>query len=80
MRTTLSKNGQLVLPAEICNQLGLSEEVSISCEIVDGKVVLTPGSSKEKASLIEKNGRPVLVAPAEAPELTPEFVKEILSV
>ena len=64
---------------EIRKKLGLPEGAIIYCEIVDGKIVLDPNPSREQATLSEEEGRPVLVAPAGAPEMTPGLVKEILS-
>ena len=79
MTTTLSSKGQVVIPLEIRRKLGLPEGAIISCEVVDGKIVLDPGANREDATLSEEEGRPVLVAPAGAPDMTPELVKEILS-
>lgn len=78
MTTTLSSKGQVVIPAEIRKQLALLEGVVISCEVIDGKIILEPVSSKDKATLIYENDRPVLTAPYGAPAMTPELVREIL--
>ncbi|HSI11402.1 MAG TPA: hypothetical protein VK961_05135 [Chthoniobacter sp.] len=37
------------------------------------------GDNKASASLVVENGRPVLVAPAGAPVMTPAFVKATLA-
>jgi len=79
MTTTLSSKGQVVIPLEIRKKLGLPAGAVISCEIVDGKIVLDPNPDAEKATVAEEGGRPVLVAPTGAPEMSPELVKEILS-
>lgn len=79
MTTTLSSKGQVVIPLSIRNKLGLPEGATISCEIVDGKIVLDPNPNRERARLAEEDGQPVLVPPVGAPEITPELVKEILS-
>lgn len=79
MTTTLSSKGQIVIPAEIRKKLALREGAEMDCEIVDGKIVLNPDPGKANAALADENGRPVLVAPPGAPEMTPELVKEILS-
>lgn len=79
MTTTLSSKGQVVIPAEIRKRLALNEGAVIDCEIIDGKIVLDPNPGKAQATVVEENGRPVLVAPPGAPEMTPELVKEILS-
>ena len=78
MTTTLSSKGQVVIPSEIRRKLGLPEGAIISCEVIDGKIVLDPEPARTRASLVTENGRPVLVAPDGAPEMTPEMVKEIL--
>jgi AbrB family looped-hinge helix DNA binding protein len=78
MTTTLSSKGQIVIPLEIRKRLGLPEGAVISCAIEDGKIILDPNPRAEEATLVEVDGRPVLVAPPGAPEMTPEFVKEIL--
>jgi len=79
MKTTLSSKGQVVIPLEIRKRLGLPAGAEISCEIVDGTIVLDPNPSRVEATVAEEMGRPVLVAPAGAPKMTPELVKEILS-
>jgi len=79
MTTTLSSKGQVVIPLEIRNRLGLPAGAVISCEVVDGKIILDPDPHRAEAVLTNESGRPVLVAPPGAPEMTPELVKEILS-
>ena len=79
MTTTLSSKGQVVIPLEIRKRLGLPEGAVISCEIVDGKIILDPNPNRGEAAVIEEDGRPVLVAPPGAPKMTSELVKEILS-
>ncbi len=78
MTTTLSSKGQVVIPSEIRRKLGLPTGAVISCEVIDGKIVLDPEPARTKADLTDEDGRPVLVAPDGAPEMTPELVKEIL--
>jgi len=79
MTTTLSSKGQVVIPLEIRKRLGLPEGAVISCEIEDGRIILDPNPGVQKAHLAEEKGRPVLVAPPGAPEMSPELVKDILS-
>lgn len=79
MTTTLSSKGQVVIPLEIRKRLGLPAGAVISCEIEDGRIILDPNPGSKSAVLVEENGRPVLVAPPGAPEMTPELVKDILS-
>lgn len=78
MTTTLSSKGQIVIPAEIRKKLALLEGATISCELIDGKIILDPEPARAKARLIEERGRPVLVAPDGTPKMTPELVKELL--
>lgn len=79
MTTTLSSKGQVVIPLEIRKRLGLPAGAVISCEVVDGKIILDPKGCRDEASISEESGRPVLVAPPGAPEMSPELVKEILT-
>ncbi|NOY00482.1 MAG: AbrB/MazE/SpoVT family DNA-binding domain-containing protein [Verrucomicrobia bacterium] len=79
MTTTLSSKGQVVIPLEIRRKLALPEGAIISCEVIDGKIVLDPEPARAKATLIDEEGKPVLVAPHGAPGMTPELVNEILN-
>ena len=79
MTTTLSSKGQVVIPLEIRKRLALAAGAVISCELVDGRIVLDPNPSRNAAAIAEEDGEPVLVAPLGAPEMTPELVKELLS-
>lgn len=69
----------MVIPLDIRKRLGLPAGAVISCELVDGKIILDPNPNRSEAAVVEEEGRPVLVAPPGAPEMTPELVKEILS-
>lgn len=79
MTTTLSSKGQVVIPLEIRKRLGLPAGAVISCEIEDGRIILDPNPGSQRATMAHESGRPVLVAPPGAPEMSPELVKEILS-
>ena len=79
MTTTLSSKGQVVIPLQIRKRLGLPEGVVMTCTVDDGRIVLDPVTNQEGARLSAEGGRPVLVAPSGAPEMTPELVKEILN-
>ena len=79
MTTTLTSKGQIVIPLEIRKKLGLPAGAVISCEIVDGKIVLDPNPDKSEAAITEEDGRPVLIAPPGAPKMTPDLVREILA-
>ncbi len=79
MTMTLSSKGQIVIPLEIRRKLGLSTGAVISCDLVDGRIVLDPHGSAPKACLVSASGYMALEAPKGAPEMTPEGVKEILA-
>lgn len=79
MTTTLSSKGQVVIPLEIRRILEIPEGAVFSCAISDGKIVLDPNPRASNTTISEESGRPVLVAPPGAPEMTPELVKEFLS-
>jgi len=77
--TTLSSKGQLVIPLEIRRRLGLEAGAKLRCELEDDRIVLEPEHRGPAVLERDADGLPVLVATADAPEMTPEIVKEILS-
>lgn len=79
MITTLSSKGQIVIPLEIRRKLGLSAGAVISCEVVEGRIVLDPHGSAPRARLVSAPDYLALEAPAGAPAMTAEGVKEILA-
>lgn len=75
---TLSTKGQLVIPNRFRQALHLrpGDKISFSLE---GERLILRRDTPQRARLIQgKFGRPVLVAPPDAPPMTPERVKAIL--
>jgi len=79
MTTTLSSKGQVVIPLEIRNRLGLPAGALIDCELEEGRIILTPVVPSSHARLITERDYVALDAPDGAPAMTPKRVKEILS-
>jgi AbrB family looped-hinge helix DNA binding protein len=77
--TTLSSKGQLVIPLEVRRMLGLRVGDRFLCDIDEGRIVLVPEAQGKAACRMGEDGLPILTAPAGAPEMTPELVKQILS-
>lgn len=75
---TLSTKGQLVIPNRFRQALHLRPGDKVSFSLEGEKLVLQRDTPK-RATLIEKNGRKVLVAPPGAPPMTPEVVKALLA-
>lgn len=76
---TLSTKGQLVIPSRFRAALHLQpgDQVALSLE---GDRLVIRRASPSKARLVERrNGRKVLVAPADAPPMTAKSVKDILA-
>jgi AbrB family looped-hinge helix DNA binding protein len=75
---TISTKGQLVIPNRFRKALHLrpGDKVSFSLE---GERLIIQRDEPERARLVEKNGRKVLVAPPGAPPMTPEVVKALLA-
>lgn len=79
MRTaTLSGKGQLVIPNRFRKALHLEAGDKVALTLEGEKLVLRRDQSR-RARLVERNGRKVLVAPADAPPMTPEVVKALLA-
>ncbi len=79
MTTTLSSKGQIVIPLEIRNYLGLPTGAQIECTLENGRIILTPVAPSSHARLITEQDYIALDAPDGAPSMTPKRVKEILS-
>jgi AbrB family looped-hinge helix DNA binding protein len=79
MTTTLSSKGQVVIPLEIRNRLGLPTGALIECDLEDGRIILTPAVESNHARIIAEQDYVALDAPDGAPAMTPKRVKEILS-
>ena len=76
--TTLSTKGQLVIPNRFRQALHLRPGDKISVSLEGEKLVLQRDAPKRARLVRGKFGRPVLVAPPDAPPMTPERVKVIL--
>ena len=75
---TISTKGQLVIPRRFRKALNLEagDKVSFSLE---GETLLVQREQPKRARLVRgKFGRPVLVAPAGAPPMTPDRVKALM--
>lgn len=77
--TTMSSKGQLVIPLELRRMLGLRAGDRFQCAVEGEKITLMPERHERARCRIGADGLPILTAPAGAPEMTPEVVKEILS-
>ena len=75
---TLSTNGQLVIPDQFRKALRLEPGDKVSLTLEGAKLVLQRDEPAH-ATLIEEHGRKVLVAPADAPPMTTEAIKALLS-
>ncbi len=79
MTTTLSSKGQVVIPLEIRKRLRLPVGATISCYLENGRIILDPVLEQQSALCVAEDGYVALEAPAGAPEMTPQLVKEILA-
>ena len=79
MKTKLSSKGQVVIPLEIRNRLGLPTGTVMDCKLEQNRIILSPCGSNSNATLITDDSYIALEAPEGAPEMSPERVKEILS-
>jgi len=76
--TTLSSKGQLVVPREIRQRLGLSPGDKLDCEIQGDALVIQASKKQRATAKLAKDGLPVLSAPKDAPKMTPELVRSLL--
>ncbi|MGA3212509.1 MAG: AbrB/MazE/SpoVT family DNA-binding domain-containing protein [Terriglobales bacterium] len=82
MQTRVSTKGQVVLPAVVRRRLGLHAGDQLDVEVRTERIVLTPRRKriqKAKISSDRITGVPVLDAGPDAPILTSQQVREILS-
>jgi AbrB family looped-hinge helix DNA binding protein len=82
MQTRVSTKGQVVLPGPIRRKLGIRAGDSLEASVEGGRIVLTPPRKGQYEAKIIKDpltGLPVLDAGPDAPILTHEQVKEMLS-
>jgi len=75
---TLSTKGQLVIPNRLRQALHLRPGDRISFSLEGERLVLQRDAPPRARLVRGKFGRPVLVAPPNAPPMTPERVKAIL--
>jgi AbrB family looped-hinge helix DNA binding protein len=82
MQTKISTKGQVVLPRQIRNRLGLRAGDSLDAELEGDRIVLIPHRTRRKKARIINDpvtGLPVITAGPDAPLLTSKQVEEILS-
>ena len=82
MQTRVSTKGQIVLPAQLRNRLGIRAGDTLDVVVEKDRIVLTtPKRKRFKARIIEDpiTGLPVLYAGPDAPILTSEMVREMLA-
>ena len=82
MQTKVSTKGQIVLPAPLRRRLGIRAGDPLDAEIEAGRIVLTPKKVRAfKARIIKDpiTGFPVLDAGPDAPVLTSEMVRDLLT-
>jgi AbrB family looped-hinge helix DNA binding protein len=82
MQTRISSKGQVVLPGPIRRKLGLGPGDALDASVKSGQIVLTPRHSRSAKAIIGRDAvtrLPVLSAGPQAPRLTSEQVRDILS-
>lgn len=75
--TVLSSKGQLVIPKEMREALHLRSGDRLRVTAEGSRIVLEPERSAG-AKLVRRNGRTVLVAPKDAPDMSAAAIKQIL--
>ncbi len=81
MVTKISTKGQVVLPSQVRNRLGLQAGDPLDVQIEGERIVLVPRRKRHKKARIITDpitGMPVLSAGPDAPMLTSEMVAELL--
>ena len=78
MTARISTKGQLVIPQEFRRALNLRAGDKVSFSLEGEKLLLQRDRTKSAQLKQGKFGRPVLVAPREAPAMTPQRVKVLL--
>ncbi|MBK9528594.1 MAG: AbrB/MazE/SpoVT family DNA-binding domain-containing protein [Acidobacteria bacterium] len=84
MQTKVSTQGNVLLPGAIRRQLGIKAGDELYADIQNGNIVLTPERKvkrSRKANIVTSaiTGLPVLDAGKDAPVLTSEMVRDLLS-
>jgi AbrB family looped-hinge helix DNA binding protein len=76
--TTLSSKGQLVIPRKIRQALHLKPGDKIKFTLEGQRIVIEPERTS-RARLTREAHRKVLIAPPDAPPMTPDKVKALLA-
>jgi AbrB family looped-hinge helix DNA binding protein len=79
MTAVLSTKGQLVIPQQFRRALHLHAGDKVALFLEGDRLVLKRSSATPARLLKTRSGRRVLEAPADAPPMTPEVVKILLS-
>ena len=79
MTAVLSTKGQLVIPQQFRRTLDLRAGDKVALFLEGDRLVLKRSSATPARLLKTRSGRRVLEAPADAPPMTPEVVKILLS-
>jgi AbrB family looped-hinge helix DNA binding protein len=81
MRTRVSTRGQIVLPVQLRNKLGIRAGDPLDISVEQDRIVLTAPKKKQyEARIIDDpiTGFPVIDVGPDAPVLTSEMVRELL--
>ena len=81
--TTMSTKGQIVVPKEIRDRVGIDAgdkiEISLDGQIVQLRKLGQPERQRLKIKFDKQTGFPHFVVPKDAPPITDEWVKQQLS-
>jgi AbrB family looped-hinge helix DNA binding protein len=81
MRTSVARNGEIVIPVELAEKLGFYPGDSLNATVEAGKIVLFPSPPAQHTGTIVDDpitGLPVIDFGPDAPVLTHEQVREML--
>lgn len=82
MQTRVSTKGQVVLPATVRRKLGIRAGDSLDIAVDDNRIVLSAPKRKKYTARIIKDpltGFPVIDVGPDAPVLTSEMVRDLLT-
>ena len=82
MHTKISSKGQVVLPSPIRRRLGIEAGDPFDAMIQGGSIVLIPlrkGKRKPRIKISRMTGMPVISIGPNAPKITNEWVRDLLS-
>ena len=82
MTITVSTKGQIVIPRNARQKLGIGPGDKLSTEVIKGSLVLRPlGKPRGKSRIIISpvSGLPAIEPPEGAPEITTEQVRALLA-